>query len=91
MPVPPSAGTPLVDPVVRPRAPSDGHCLYRISNSLQTGSKTPGMDNVLWKTSGQKMRAVLSLKRKGYQTKPLKRIYIPKKQKGKLPPGSGCV
>lgn len=50
------------------------------------GSKTPGIDNILWKTSGQKMRAALSLKRKGYQTKPLKRIYIPKKQKGKLRP-----
>ncbi len=32
------------------------------------------------------MQAALSLKRHGYKTKPLKRIYIPKKQKGKLRP-----
>lgn len=50
------------------------------------GAKTPGVDNVLWKTPVQKMQAALSLKRRGYQTKPLRRIYIPKKQKGKLRP-----
>jgi RNA-directed DNA polymerase len=50
------------------------------------GAKTPGVDNVVWNTSKQKMQAALSLKRRGYQTKPLKRIYIPKKQKGKLRP-----
>lgn len=50
------------------------------------GAKTPGVDKVVWRTSKQKMQAVLSLKRHGYQTKPLKRIYIPKKQKGKTRP-----
>jgi RNA-directed DNA polymerase len=50
------------------------------------GAKTPGVDNVLWKSSDDKIQAALSLKRRGYQTKPLKRIYIPKKQKGKLRP-----
>ncbi len=50
------------------------------------GAKTPGVDQVVWKTPGQKMRAVLSLKRHGYQTQPLKRVYISKKQKGKLRP-----
>lgn len=50
------------------------------------GAKTPGTDNVIWKTSTQKMQAAISLKRRGYQTKPLKRIYIEKKQKGKLRP-----
>ena len=50
------------------------------------GAKTPGIDGVVWKTSAQKIQAVKSLKRRGYQTKPLKRIYIPKKQKGKLRP-----
>ncbi|MCD6047039.1 MAG: ltrA 3 [Gammaproteobacteria bacterium] len=50
------------------------------------GAKTPGIDNVIWKSSIQKMQAALSLKRRGYQTKPLKRIYIPKKQKGKFRP-----
>ncbi len=46
---------------------------------LNPGSKTPGVDNVLWKTANQKMQAALSLKRQGYQPNPLKRIYIPKK------------
>ena len=50
------------------------------------GAKTPGIDGVVWRTSAQKMQAAISLKRRGYQTKPLKRIYIPKKQKGKLRP-----
>jgi RNA-directed DNA polymerase len=50
------------------------------------GAKTPGVDGVIWKTSAQKIEAALGLKRRGYQTKPLKRIYIPKKQKGKLRP-----
>jgi RNA-directed DNA polymerase len=50
------------------------------------GAKTPGIDNVLWKTAKQKVEAANSLKRRGYKTKPLRRIYIPKKQKGKLRP-----
>lgn len=58
------------------------------------GAKTPGVDNVVWKTSDQKIQAVLSLKRHGYQAKPLKRIYIPKKQRGESRPLSipvmGC-
>lgn len=50
------------------------------------GAKTPGVDNIVWNTPTQKIKAALSLKRRGYQTKPLRRIYIPKKQKGKLRP-----
>lgn len=49
------------------------------------GGKTPGVDNVIWKTAGQKWRAALALKRQGYRPQPLKRIYIPK-QTGKLRP-----
>ena len=41
--------------------------------------KTPGIDNVIWSTPQQKLQAVQSLKRHGYKTKPLRRIYIPKK------------
>lgn len=48
------------------------------------GARTPGVDNVVWRTPTQKMQAALSLKRQGYQTKPLKRIRIPKKQPGKF-------
>ncbi len=50
------------------------------------GAKTPGVDGIVWETPKQKMTAALSLKRRGYKTRPLKRIYIPKKQKGKFRP-----
>ena len=49
------------------------------------GGKTPGVDKIVWKTPQQKIEAAQSLTRKGYQTQPLKRIYIPKKN-GKLRP-----
>jgi RNA-directed DNA polymerase len=58
------------------------------------GAKTPGVDKVIWSTPKQKMQAATNLKRRGYQPLPLRRIYIPKKQKGKLRPLSipalGC-
>ena len=58
------------------------------------GGKTPGVDKIIWKTPRQKMQAALTLKRKGYKTKPLRRIYIPKKDGRKLRPLSiptmGC-
>lgn len=50
------------------------------------GGKTPGIDGVVWNTPKKKMQAALTLKRRGYKAKPLKRIYIPKKQKGKFRP-----
>jgi RNA-directed DNA polymerase len=50
------------------------------------GAKTPGVDKIIWSTPKQKMHAAINLKRLGYQPLPLRRIYIPKKQKGKLRP-----
>lgn len=44
------------------------------------------MDGVIWSTPKQKIEAAETLKRRGYKTKPLKGIYIPKKQKGKFHP-----
>lgn len=49
------------------------------------GSKTAGIDNVIWNTSKKKISAVFSLKRRGYKTQPLRRIYIPKKDGRKRP------
>lgn len=49
------------------------------------GSKTPGIDNVLWKTNEQKSRAIRELNHGSYKAKPLKRKYI-KKKNGKMRP-----
>ncbi|MFC7518926.1 group II intron reverse transcriptase/maturase [Herbaspirillum sp. GCM10030257] len=42
------------------------------------GKRTPGVDGVTWSTPVEKSEAIDSLKRSGYQTKPLRRVYIPK-------------
>src|SRR5271166_2390981 len=49
------------------------------------GAKTPGVDNVIWRTDRQKYAAVQNLKRRDYRPLPLRRHYIPKKN-GKLRP-----
>jgi RNA-directed DNA polymerase len=49
------------------------------------GARTPGIDNVRWRTDRQKLQAADDLKRHGYKPKPLRRIYIPKKN-GQLRP-----
>ena len=49
------------------------------------GKNTPGVDRVLWKTPEAKMKAVRTLKRRGYSALPLRRVYIPKAN-GKLRP-----
>ena len=49
------------------------------------GAKTPGVDNVRWRTDRQKYAAGQHLKRRAYRPLPLRRHYIPKKN-GKLRP-----
>jgi RNA-directed DNA polymerase len=42
------------------------------------GKKTPGVDGVTWSTPATKAKAVMSLRRRGYQPQPLRRVFIPK-------------
>jgi len=52
-----------------------------------SGAKTPGIDNVTWKSSASKFEAVKQIKRKNYKPKPLRRVYIPKAGGKKRPLG----
>lgn len=61
-------------------------CLAVKRVTSNKGAKTPGIDDILWRTNLQKISAVYQLKRRGYKPLPLKRIYIAKKQKGKFRP-----
>jgi RNA-directed DNA polymerase len=49
------------------------------------GKRTAGVDGLTWSTPDAKSAAVLSLKRRGYQPRPLRRVYIPKSN-GKMRP-----
>jgi RNA-directed DNA polymerase len=42
------------------------------------GKKTPGVDQEIWEAPEKKTQAVQALKRRGYQSLPLRRVYIPK-------------
>lgn len=42
------------------------------------GKKTPGVDKEVWSIPTCKLNALLSLKRKGYKSQPLRRVKIPK-------------
>jgi RNA-directed DNA polymerase len=42
------------------------------------GKRTPGVDRQVWDTPEKKMKAIETLRRRGYQPLPLRRIYIPK-------------
>ncbi len=49
------------------------------------GKYTPGVDGILWITPEDKWQAVLSLNRRGYRPRPLRRIYIGKPNGKKRP------
>ncbi|MCP3965294.1 MAG: group II intron reverse transcriptase/maturase, partial [Lentisphaerae bacterium] len=59
--------------------------------SQNKGSKTPGVDGVIWKSNKKKMEAINLLKRRGYQPQPLRRVYIPKKNGKQRPLGIPCM
>src|SRR3984957_7073544 len=52
------------------------HAVRRVTEN--TGKKTPGVDGEIWDTPEKKIKAVRELKRRGYQSQPLRRVYIPK-------------
>jgi RNA-directed DNA polymerase len=49
------------------------------------GRRTPGVDGEIWNTPQKKMRAVELLKRRGYKSLPLRRVYIRKKNGRRRP------
>lgn len=51
------------------------------------GRKTAGVDKVVLQSPKQKMLTAISLNRRGYQAKPLRRLYIPKKNGKQRPLG----
>ena len=53
--------------------------------TMNTGGSTAGVDGVTWLTPEERYKAISSLTLRGYKPKPLRRVYIPKKN-GKLRP-----
>jgi RNA-directed DNA polymerase len=58
-------------------------CLAVKRVTSNSGSKTPGVDGVIWRTNLQKTQGIFDLKRHSYKPQPLRRIYIPKKSGSK--------
>jgi len=59
--------------------------------SSNKGSKTPGIDGIIWNSDKKKISAIKQIKRRGYKPRPLKRIYIPKKNGKRRPLGIPCM
>jgi len=57
--------------------------VFRVTSNK--GGNTPGVDNIVWKNDLDKLHAARSLKARGYTPKPLRRVYILKKNGKKRP------
>jgi hypothetical protein len=51
-----------------------------------SGKKTPGVDGEVWDDPEQKAHALHTPRRRGYQARPLRRVYIPKGNSDKMRP-----
>lgn len=49
------------------------------------GKNTPGVDRIVWDTPARKAAAIDELRQRGYQPRPLRRVYIPKTSGGRRP------
>lgn len=63
--------------------------VFRVSTNK--GKNTPGVDNTIWIDGYDKLIAAENLKTRGYSCKPLRRIYIPKKNGKKRPLSIPCM
>jgi RNA-directed DNA polymerase len=62
--------------------------LLAVKRVTESGGKdTPGVDRAIWDTPVKKANAVHSLRCRGYQPRPLRRVYIPKSNGQRRPLG----
>ena len=59
-----------------------GRALAVLRVTTSRGRNTPGVDKETWKTQRRKGQAVKELNHRGYKSRPLRRVYIPKKGGG---------
>ena len=57
----------------------------RVTNNQ--GKNTPGVDGAIWSTPASRYKAIDTLRRRGYQPQPLRRVYIPKANRKLRPLG----
>jgi len=63
--------------------------VFRVTTNK--GGNTPGVDNIVWLNAYNKLQAAHNLKTRGYAPKPLRRVYICKKNGNKRPLSIPCM